>query len=69
MPSLDATTTAVFASTGLSASTIYNVFSALVGSAVAFLLWMIQVAWPYLLVIAFILLMWKLANKYLHVGR
>lgn len=69
MPTLDATTTAVFASTGLSASGIYAVFQGLVGSATAFGLWLIQVSWPYLLVIAFIYLMWRLAHKYMGFGR
>jgi len=69
MPTLDATTTAVFASVGLNASTIYNVFVGLVGSAVAFGLWLVQVSWPFLLAIAFIYLMWKLAHKFTGFGR
>lgn len=69
MPTLDATTTAVFASTGLSASAIYAVFLSLVSSAVAFGLWLVQVSWPFLLVIAFIYLMWSLAHKFKGFGR
>lgn len=69
MPTLDATTTAVFASTGLNASSIYAVFLSLVGTAVSFGLWLVQVSWPFLLVIAFIYLMWSLAHKFKGFGR
>jgi len=69
MPTLTATTTAVFTSIGLSASTIYNVFVALVGSAVDFGLFLVQVSWPFLLGIAFIYLMWRLAHKFTGFGR
>jgi len=69
VPTLTATTTSVFSSIGLSASTIYNVFVGLVGSAVDFGLWLIQVSWPFLLGIAFIYLMWKLAHKFTGFGR
>lgn len=69
MPTLDASSTAVFTATGLNATTIYNVFVSLIGTAVSFGLWLIQVSWPYLLVIGFIALMWKLAHKFTGFGR
>lgn len=69
MPALDATSTAQFSAVGLNATTIYNVFIGLVNSAVAFGLWLIQVSWPFLLVIAFIYLMWRLAHKFTGFGR
>ena len=69
MPTLDATSSAVFNSVGLNATTIYSVFTGLVGSAVAFGLWLIQVSWPYLLVLGFIYLMWRLAHKFMGFGR
>jgi len=69
MPTLTATTTAVFTSIGLSASTIYDVFKGLVGSAVDFGLFLVQVSRPFLLGIAFIYLMWKLAHKFTGFGR
>jgi len=69
MPTLTATSSAVFTSIGLSASTIYNIFVALVGTAVDFGLWLVQVSWPFLLGIAFIYLMWKLAHKFTGFGR
>ena len=69
MPSLNASTTAVFSSIGLNAADIYAVFVSLVGTAVSFGLWMIQVSWPFLLGIAFIYLMYKLAHKFTGFGR
>jgi hypothetical protein len=69
MPTLTATTTSVFTSIGLSASTIYTVFIGLVGTAVDFGLFLVQVSWPFLLGIAFIYLMWRLAHKFLGIGR
>jgi len=69
MPTLDATTTAVFASIGLTPTSIYSVFTGLVGSATSFGLWLIQVSWPFLLGIAFIYLMWRLAHKFTGFGR
>lgn len=69
MPALNATTTAVFSSIGLTASDIYAVFTSLIGTAVAFGLWLIQVSWPFLLGIGFIYLMWKLAHRFTGFGR
>jgi hypothetical protein len=69
VPTLTATTTAVFTSLGLSATTIYSVFTGLVGSAVDFSLFLIQVSWPYLLGLAFIYLLWRLASKFMGIGR
>lgn len=69
MPTLGATTTAVFSSVGLNASDIYGVFTGLIGTAVSFMLWMIQVSWPFLLAIAFIYLMYRLAHKFTGFGR
>jgi len=69
MPTLTSTSTAVFTSIGLSASTIYDVFVGLVGTAVDFGLWLVQVSWSFLLGIAFIYLMWRLAHKFMGIGR
>jgi len=69
MPTLDATSTAVFTATGLNATTIYNVFVALVGQAVAFGLWLVQVSWPFLLAVAFIYLMYSIIYKFTGFGR
>jgi len=65
MPALSASSTAVFASIGLVPADIYAVFTGLVGTAVDFGLWLIQVSWPFLLGIAFIMLMWRLAHRFL----
>jgi hypothetical protein len=69
MPALNATTTAVFDAVGLNASDIYGVFTGLIGTAVSFMLWMIQVSWPFLLAIAFIYLLYRLAHKFTGFGR
>lgn len=67
MPALSASTTAVFSSVGLTAADIYAVFTGLIGTGVSFILWLVQVTWPFLLVLAFISLMYGLAHKYLHI--
>jgi len=69
MPALNASSTAVFTAIGLNASDIYAIFVGLVGTATAFGLWLIQVSWPFLLGIAFIYLMWRLAHKFTGFGR
>lgn len=69
MPTLNATTTAVFESVGIEASDIYSTFTSLIGTAVSFGLWLVQVSWPFLLGLAFIYLMWRLAHKFLGFGR
>ena len=69
MPSLDATTSAQFAAVGLTASTIYATFQTLAGTAVNFGLWLVQVQWPFLLIIGAIYLLWKLAHRFTGFGR
>ena len=69
MPSLSASTTAVFDAVGIDAATIYGVFTSLIGTAVSFGLWLIQVSWPFLLGLSFIYLMWRLARRFLSLGR
>jgi len=64
MPTLDATTTAVFTAVGISASSIYAVFLNLVGIGISFILWLMQVAWPFLLVLAFIGMLFGIALAY-----
>jgi len=69
MPTLSATTTAVFASLGVTASSIYAVFVSLASTALDFGLWTIQVGWPFLLIVGFIILMWKIASRFLGFSR
>jgi len=69
MPTLDATTTAQFTALGLSASTIYSTFTTLAGTAVNFGLWLVQVQWPFLLIIGAIYLLWRLAHRFTGFGR
>jgi len=64
LPTLDATTTAVFASIGINPSTVYSVFTALVSTTVSFLLWLVQVTWPFLLGILLILALWRIIHYY-----
>jgi len=65
MPAMGTSTTEVFSDLGLTASDIYGVFTGLIGTAVDFSLWLIQVSWPFLLGAAFIYLMIRLASKFL----
>jgi len=69
MPSPDASTTAQFAQAGLNPQTIYDTFVNLIGTAVSFGLWLVQVGWPFLLALGFIYLMWRLAHKFTSFGR
>jgi len=69
MPTLNATTTAVFDAIGLDASSIYDTFTALIGTAISFGLWLVQVSWPFFLGLAFVYLMWRLAHKFMGLGR
>jgi len=69
MPTLNATTTAVFDAIGLVPQDIYNVFTGLIGTAVSFGLWLVQVAWPFWLGIGFIYLIYRLAQKFTGLGR
>lgn len=69
LPTLSASSTAVFTSIGLTASSIYSVFVGLIGTAVDFMLWLIQVGWPFLLGIAFIYLMKRMAYRFVGFGR
>ena len=69
MPSLDATTTSQFAALNVSANAIYNIFRGLTETAVNFGLWLVQVQWPFLLIIGAIYLLWKLAHRFTGFGR
>lgn len=69
MPTLNASTSAVFTSVGLDASDIYDIFISLIGTAVSFGLWLVQVSWPFLLAIGFLYLMYRLAHKFTGLGR
>lgn len=65
MPTLSATSTAVFTSIGLSASSIYSTFVGLIGTAVDFGLWLIQVGWPFILGFGLITLLWGLSRRFI----
>jgi len=69
MPALNGSTTAVFASTGLDAQAIYDVIVGLIGTAVAFGLFLVQSYWPFMLVLGFIGLLVGIAKKYMGATR
>jgi len=69
MPTLSATSSAVFSDVGLDPSDVYETFTALIGTAVDFGLWLVQVAWPFYLTIGFIYLVYHLARKFTGLGR
>jgi hypothetical protein len=69
LPTPDATTSAQFDALGLSYTSIYGVFATLASTSVSFGLWLVQVAWPFLLIVGFIFLMWRLAHRFTGFGR
>jgi len=69
LPTLDATTTAVFASTGLNAATIYSTLIALLGTGLSFGLWLIQVMFPILLVTGFVFAVVSVIYRFTGLGR
>jgi len=69
MPTLNASTTAVFNSTGLDAQSIYDVIVSLIGTAVNFGLFLVQTYWPFMLVLGFIGLLIGIAKKYMGATR
>lgn len=69
MPTLSATSTALFTSLGLTASSIYNTFISMIGTAVDFGMWSIQVALAPLLIIGFLYFMWRMIRRFMGFGR
>jgi len=66
MPTLDATTSAVLASTGVSGSTLYSFLQVIFGQALNVGIWLVEAIWPFLLVVGIIALFVKVASKMLH---
>jgi len=60
---MDATTTAIFANVGISASSITGLMSTLFGQALSFTIYVMGVIWPYLLVIGLVYTVIKLVYK------
>lgn len=69
MPTLDATTSAVLASVGVSGPTLYSFFTGIFGQALAVGIWLVQAIWPFLLVAGILVLFVKVAGKMLHWNR
>jgi len=63
---MDATTTAVLSSVGVTGGTLYSFFTTIFGQALNVGLWLVQAIWPFLLVIGIIVLFVKVAGKMLH---
>jgi len=66
MPSLDATTTAVLSSVGVSGASLYTFLTTLFSQALSVGLWLVQAIWPFLLVVGILVLFVKVAGKMLH---
>lgn len=66
MPTLDATTTAVLSSVGVSGSTLYGFLTTIFGQALNVGIWLVQAVWPFLLVAGILVLFVKVAGKMLH---
>jgi len=65
MPTVDATTSAVLASVGVSGSTLYAFLVAIFGQALSVGIWLVQAIWPFLLVAGILTLFVKVAGKML----
>lgn len=69
MPTLSATSSAVFSSVGLDANVIYTTMTGLIGTAIDFGLWLVELSLPFLLVLGFIYLIVRLMYKFTGLGR
>jgi len=69
MPVLDATSSAAFASAGVSASSLYTWTSGLFGQGYALLLWITQAIFPFLLVIGVVGVFLGIVYAMLHMNR
>jgi hypothetical protein len=69
MPILDATTTAVFDSVGITATSLYTMLQTLIGMSISFGIWLIELTFPFLLVLAFIGVIVGLVYAFLHFGK
>jgi len=69
VPTLDATTTAVFASVGVTPTSLYTMLQTMIGMAISFGIWLIELSFPFLLVLAFIGVIIGLVYAFLHFGK
>jgi len=65
MPSVDATTTAVLASVGVSSTTLYTFLTLIFSQALSVGIWLVEAIWPFLLVVGILTLFAKVASKML----
>jgi len=66
MPTLDATTTSVLASVGVTGTTLYSFLTTIFSQALSVGIWLVQAIWPFLLVVGILVLFVKVAGKMLH---
>jgi len=69
MPTVTGTTSAVLASVGVDATTLYSFFTTIFGQALSVGIWLVQAIWPFLLVVGILVLFVKVAGKMLHWNR
>jgi len=63
---MDATTTAVFTSVGISATTLTAFLSTVFNQALLFLIWTLETIWPFLLVLGLVGVIIGIAYAMLH---
>jgi len=66
MPTIDATTSAVLAATGIQGTTLYTFLQTIFGQALNVGIWLVEAIWPFLLVVGIIALFAKVGSKMLH---
>lgn len=66
---MDATTTAIFNSVGISGTTLNTFLSTIFGQSVSFMIYTFQAVWPYLLVLGLIGVIVGIAFGALHLTR
>jgi hypothetical protein len=66
MPTLDATTSAVLLSVGVSGATLYSFLATIFGQALSVGIWLVEAIWPFLLVVGILVLFVSVASKMLH---
>jgi len=66
---MDATTTAVFASAGVTPSTLTGFLQVVFNQALLFMIYIVETVWPFLLVLGLIGVIIGIAYAMLHKGR
>lgn len=69
MPTIDATTTAVLASVGVTGTTLYSFLQNIFSQGLSVGIWLVQAIWPFLLVAGIVILFVKVGGKIMHWNR